>query len=50
MPVIADRFPGVEDREKRGFVLPLFTKEVPELNEQYIRAFRKGVGTPERTG
>jgi dTDP-4-amino-4,6-dideoxygalactose transaminase len=41
MPVIADRFPGVEDREKRGFVLPLFTKEMPELNEQYIKAFEK---------
>lgn len=41
LPVIADKFPGVEDREKRGFVLPLFTKEVPELNEQYIKAFEK---------
>lgn len=41
LPVIADRFPGVEDREKRGFVLPLFTKEMPELNEQYIKAFEK---------
>ena len=25
-PIIADKFPGVEDREKRGFVLPYFTK------------------------
>lgn len=41
LPVIADKFPGVEDREKRGFVIPLFTKEVPELNEQYIKAFEK---------
>ena len=41
MPIIADKFPGVEDREKRGFVLPYFTKEMPELNEQYIKAFEK---------
>jgi len=41
LPIIADKFPGVEDREKRGFVLPYFTKEMPELNEQYIKAFEK---------
>jgi perosamine synthetase len=41
LPVIADRFPGVEDREKRGMGLPYFTKEMPELTEQYIKAFEK---------
>lgn len=41
MPVIADSFPGVEDREKRGLQLPYFTREMPELTEQYIKAFQK---------
>ena len=41
MPVIADNFPGVEDRERRGFLVPYFTKEMPELTEQYIKAFQK---------
>jgi dTDP-4-amino-4,6-dideoxygalactose transaminase len=41
LPVIAGKFPGVEDREKRGLVLPYFTKEMPELNQQYIKAFEK---------
>lgn len=41
LPLIADRFPGVEDREKRGFLVPYFTKEMPELTEQYIKAFQK---------
>ena len=41
MPVIADKFPGVEDRERRGLSLPYFTKEMPELNAQYIKAFEK---------
>jgi perosamine synthetase len=41
LPIIADKFPGVEDRQKRGLSLPYFTKEMPELNEQYIKAFEK---------
>jgi len=41
MPLIADNFPGVEDRERRGFLVPYFTKEMPELTEQYIKAFQK---------
>jgi perosamine synthetase len=41
MPVIADNFAGVEDREKRGLQLPYFTKEMPELTDQYIKAFQK---------
>ena len=41
LPIIADKFPGVEDRVKRGLVIPNFTKEMPELNEQYIKAFEK---------
>ncbi len=41
MPIIADKYPGVEDREKRGFQVPYFTKEMPELTEQYIKAFQK---------
>lgn len=41
LPLIADKFPGVEDRERRGFQVPYFTKEMPELTEQYIKAFQK---------
>jgi perosamine synthetase len=41
LPVMADRFPGAEEVDKRGISLPFFTKEVPELNEQYIKAFEK---------
>lgn len=41
LPIIADRFPGVEDRERRGFQVPYFTKEMPEVTEQYIKAFQK---------
>lgn len=41
MPIIANKFPGVEDREKRGMGLPYFTREMPELTEQYIKAFEK---------
>jgi perosamine synthetase len=41
LPVIADKYPGVEDREKRGMQVPYFTKEMPELTDQYIKAFQK---------
>ncbi len=41
MPVIADKFPGASEVDKRGISLPFFTKEMPELNEQYIKAFEK---------
>ncbi len=41
MPVIADKFPGASEVDKRGISLPFFTKEMPELNEQYINAFEK---------
>jgi dTDP-4-amino-4,6-dideoxygalactose transaminase len=41
MPVIADKFPGALEVNKRGISLPFFTKEMPELNEQYIKAFEK---------
>ena len=41
MPVVADKYPGVAEVNKRGISLPLFTKEMPELNEQYIKAFEK---------
>jgi len=41
MPLIADTYPGIKDRENRGFQLPYFTKEMPELTEQYIKAFEK---------
>ena len=40
-PVIADRFPGVEEVNRRGISLPYFTKDVPELVDQYIQAFEK---------
>ncbi len=41
LPVIADRFPGAEELDRRGISLPYFTKDVPELVDQYIRAFEK---------
>ena len=41
MPVVADKYPGVSEVNKRGISLPLFTREMPELNEQYIKAFEK---------
>jgi dTDP-4-amino-4,6-dideoxygalactose transaminase len=41
MPVIADKYPGVEEASRGGMALPLFTKEAPELVEQYIAAFEK---------
>jgi dTDP-4-amino-4,6-dideoxygalactose transaminase len=40
-PVIADRFPGAEEVNRRGLALPYFTKPVPELVDQYIKAFEK---------
>jgi dTDP-4-amino-4,6-dideoxygalactose transaminase len=40
-PLIADRFPGAEEVNRRGLSLPYFTKEVPELVDQYITAFEK---------
>jgi dTDP-4-amino-4,6-dideoxygalactose transaminase len=40
-PVIADRYPGLEERGKRGLGLPYFTREMPELTGQYIAAFEK---------
>jgi perosamine synthetase len=41
LPVIADKYPGAAEVDKRGISLPFFTKEMPELNEQYIKAFEK---------
>ncbi len=41
LPVIADKFPGAREVDKRGIGLDFFTKEMPELNEQYITAFEK---------
>jgi dTDP-4-amino-4,6-dideoxygalactose transaminase len=40
-PVVADQFPGAAAVDKHGLSLPFFTKEMPELNEQYITAFEK---------
>jgi hypothetical protein len=39
--VIAERFPGAEEVDRCGLSLPYFTKDVPELVDQYIRAFEK---------
>jgi dTDP-4-amino-4,6-dideoxygalactose transaminase len=41
LPVIADRFPGAEEVNRCGISLPYFTKDVPELVNQYARAFEK---------
>jgi len=40
-PVIPDRLPGVEEIERTGVSLPRFTKRVPELMEQCVKAFEK---------
>jgi dTDP-4-amino-4,6-dideoxygalactose transaminase len=41
MPVIAEHFPGAEEVNRRGISLPYFTKDMPELVDQYIKAFEK---------
>ena len=41
MPTVAENYPGVNDVEKRGISMTIFTKEVPDLVEQYIAAFEK---------
>jgi perosamine synthetase len=40
-PVIPDRLPGLEETLRTGVSLPRFTKPVPELIEQYVKAFEK---------
>jgi len=40
-PVIPDRLPGQEEALQRGISLPRFTKPVPELIDQYVKAFEK---------
>ena len=40
-PVIPDRLPGQEEALQTGISLPRFTNPVPELIEQYVRAFEK---------
>lgn len=41
MPVIPDRLPGLDEIERNGITLPRFTKPVPELLDQYVKAFEK---------
>jgi hypothetical protein len=41
LPVIPDRLPGLEEIERTGISLPRFTKPVPELVDQYVKAFEK---------
>ena len=41
LPIIADRYPGAEEVNRRGISLPYFTKDVPDLVDQYIHAFEK---------
>ena len=40
-PVIPDRLPGLDEALKNGISLPRFTKRVPELVDQYVKAFEK---------
>jgi dTDP-4-amino-4,6-dideoxygalactose transaminase len=40
-PVIADRYPGADEVNRRGISLPYFTTDVPELVDQYAKAFEK---------
>jgi dTDP-4-amino-4,6-dideoxygalactose transaminase len=41
LPVIAQRFPGAQEVDRCGLALPYFTKDMPELIDQYIQAFEK---------
>ena len=41
LPIIADHYPGAEEVNRRGISLPYFTKDVPELVDQYAAAFEK---------
>jgi len=41
LPVIADRYPGADEVNRHGLSLPYFTKDMPELIDQYIKAFEK---------
>ena len=40
-PVIPDRLPGLEETLRTGISLPRFTKPVPEVIDQYVKAFEK---------
>ncbi len=40
-PAISDRLPGLEETLRTGVSLPRFTRPVPELIDQYVRAFEK---------
>lgn len=40
-PTIPDVLPGAEQANATGLFLPYFTKPVPELIEQYVKAFEK---------
>ena len=40
-PVIRDRLPGLDEALQSGISLPRFTKPVPELIDQYVKAFEK---------
>lgn len=40
-PVIPDRLPGLDEALQSGISLPRFTKPVPELIDQYVKAFEK---------
>jgi dTDP-4-amino-4,6-dideoxygalactose transaminase len=41
MPVMAQDYPGAAETDRNGLSLPFFTKEMPELTDQYIAAFEK---------
>jgi hypothetical protein len=39
--VLPDKVPGCDEANQSVMYLPLFTSEVPELVEQYVKAFEK---------
>jgi perosamine synthetase len=41
LPVIADEYPGAEEVDRHGLSLPYFTENLPDLVDQYIKAFEK---------
>jgi dTDP-4-amino-4,6-dideoxygalactose transaminase len=41
MPVLPDKVPGCDEANRTLMYLPLFTSEVPDLVDQYVKAFEK---------
>jgi len=49
-PTIPERLPGCEQANRTSMSMPCFTKPVPELIDQYVRAFEKVWAHREKLG